>query len=196
MGKGPSKQSERRRPERREDMKCQTTGLITKPEFSRFLFYKFHSAIPLFAAFYAIFKYSEAIWWPLIYIGLCLLHVLIMFTIKCPHCAYYRIGGRMHRCTWIWGLPRIYKERTGPPVRVAKFYPPIGMLTLTLFPVYWLSFQWELLIIFLSSIVALFLSIPMHECTKCISFHCPNNRVPEPTRKIYLETGADRTAGP
>jgi len=49
------------------------------------------------------------------------------------------------------------------------------MLTLIGFPIYWLRLEWELLVVFLLSIVTLLYSILMQECSRCPTFDCPNN---------------------
>lgn len=169
-------------------MICSKTGLITETAFSRFLYYKLVTLVPFCTAVIAITKYSETIHWTLAYIGLCLSHAVIVYTIKCPHCAYYKIGEKTHKCRIFWGVPKIYKERPGPESRFVGIYIPIGMSILTFFPVYWLRFQWELLLLYFLSVGVFVASISLHECSRCIYFECKNNRVPEDVRKTYLET--------
>jgi hypothetical protein len=108
-------------------MSCPKTAVLDEPEFGRFVFYKLLTAIPVAAALIAMFRYSEALYWPFIYVGLCLLHAGIMYTIKCPHCAYYKKGGKTHHCFMIWGAPKIWKPRSGPESRIVGIYAPIGM---------------------------------------------------------------------
>jgi hypothetical protein len=88
----------------------------------------------------------------------------------------------------IWGVPKIFEERPGPESRIVGIYIPIAILTLTFFPVYWLRFQWELLLLYFLSWGVLVGSIQLHECSRCIHFDCKSNRVPEDVRKVYLET--------
>ncbi len=71
-------------------MNCPSTSVMAEQEFRRYVFYKLFALIPVSAALIAMTRYAEAIYWPLIYIGLCLLHAGIMFTIKCPHCPRYK----------------------------------------------------------------------------------------------------------
>jgi len=169
-------------------MSCPSTGLITRHEISRYAYYKLLTLIPVSAALIAISRYSDAIYWPFVYIGLCLLHAGIMFTIKCPHCPYYKADGKTHQCFMFWGIPKIYKPRPGPEKRIVSIYAPIGMAVLTFFPVYWLRFQWELLFLYLLSIVVILTSIGLNECPRCLNFQCGHNKVPEQVRKAYLET--------
>jgi len=171
-------------------MNCPSTGVISRPERSRYVYYKLFALIPVSAALIAMTRYAEAIYWPFVYLGLCLLHASIMFTIKCPHCPHYKTGGKMHRCFMIWGVPRIYQARSGPESRYVGIYAPIGMLTLTAFPIYWLSFQWELLFLYLLSIAVLLMSINLNECPRCPNFACGHNTVPADVREAYLKRAA------
>jgi hypothetical protein len=173
-------------------MICPRTGILVRHELGRFIYYKLLTAIPVSSALIAIVRYSEAVYWPFIYIGVCLLHAGIMYTIKCPHCAYYKLGGRTHHCFMIWGAPKIWKPRSNPESRIVGIYAPIGMLVLTFFPVYWLLSQWELLLVYLLSIAVLVTSIGQNECPRCLNFECGHNKVPDEVRSAYLEAlGAD-----
>ncbi len=171
-------------------MNCPSTSVMAEQEFSRYVFYKLFALIPVFAALIAMTRYAEANYWPLIYIGLCLLHAGIMFTIKCPHCPRYKTGGNLHRCFMIWGAPKIYKARSGPEKRFVSIYAPLGMLTLTVFPIYWLLSQWELLFIYLLSIAVLIMAINLNECPRCPNFACSHNTVPPGVREASLKHSA------
>ena len=171
-------------------MICPNTGLVTKHAYSRFLYYKLVTLVPFGTAIIAITKHAETIYWTLAYIGMCLLHAGIMFTIKCPHCPHYKASEKTHKCFMIWGVPKIYKDRPGPESRFVKMYVPIGIAILTFFPVFWLRFQWELLLLYFLSWGVLVTSITLNECPRCINFACGNNRVPEEVREAYLQTQA------
>ena len=173
---------------------CPSAVLSTNPTFGRFLYYKLVTLVPFSAAFIAIAKYSETFYWLLAYVGLCLVHAAIVYSIKCPHCPYYKMPTKRHKCFMIWGAPKFRKPRPGPEGRAVGIYIAFGMLILTFFPVYWLRFQWELLVLYFLSLGVLVTSIPMNQCPQCINFDCKNNRVPSPVRDAYLEelAGADR----
>lgn len=171
-------------------MVCPDTALATKPNFSRFVFYKLLTAIPVSAALIAMIRYSGAFYWPVAYVALCLLHAGVMNAIKCPHCPYYKMEGKRYRCFIWWGAPKLYKPRPGPEKRYVAIYAPIGMLILTLFPIYWLWIQWELLLFYLLGVVVLVQSIGMSECTRCLNFDCGHNTVPEDVRREYRESAA------
>ena len=162
-----------------------TTGLLlVKHGHGRFILYKLMTAIPVFAAVLAILRFADTWLWLVGYAAVCLTHATIIYLAKCPHCHYYRTGdSRLHKCFFIWGTPRLRKPNSGPAPKFLGIYTPIAMLVMIAFPIFWLRFQWELLVVYLLSIVTLLYSILLQECSRCPSFDCPNNSVPEEWRK-------------
>ena len=154
------------------------------------MYYKILTAVPVFTAIVAIARHGEAVYWPFVYVGVCLLHAAIMYAIKCPHCAYYKRNTPSHRCFIWWGAPKVWKPRPGPESRIVGIYAPIGILVVTFFPTYWLWAQWELLVVYFLSVAGLMGSIVMHECPRCAHFDCPHNAVPEEVRKAHLGDAA------
>jgi len=161
--------------------------LLTKPTFIDFLHGKLIAVVPFATAIIGIAKQSETFIWVLVYVGVFLLHALHIYLKKCPHCAYYKIGGSTHKCHYIYGVPKILKERSGPPSGYIRIYTPIAVMVITLFPIYWLIFQWELLVIYILSWGVLFASI-LYECGRCTYLECSMNRVQEGIKKEYLKT--------
>lgn len=176
-------------------MICAKTGLLIKPSYGRFVYYKLLTLVPFGTALLAISQYADNILWLFAYVAVCLGHVFVVYTNKCPHCAYYHLGGREHRCSWLWHIPKLVKPRPGPQGRFMNIYTPIGILILILFPIYWLRFEWELLVIFLLSVAGLLSTVLIHECRSCISFHCGNNQVPETLRQKYREMFSSDESG-
>jgi hypothetical protein len=169
---------------------CPGTALDATPTLGRFIYYKILTAVPVFAALVAIARHAEALYWPFVYVGLCLVHAGIIYTIKCRHCAYYKLEGKKLHCFIWWGMPKITAPRPGPEKPFVGIYARIGILVLTFFPVYWLAFQWELLVVYLLSIVGLLASILMDRCPRCLHFDCANNQVPEEVRDQYRKSVA------
>ncbi len=164
-------------------MTCQNSPLLESHGRGRFIFYKLMTAIPVFAAVYGIVRYADPWYWVFAYGGLCLTHATIIYLAKCPYCHYYHAGDSMiHRCFFIWGTPKLRKPASGSAPGFLKFYVPVGIMTLIIFPIFWLRFQWELLVVYLLSIVTLLYSVLLQECSRCMNFGCPNNSVPEDLR--------------
>ena len=115
-------------------MSCSNEALHTKPKLSRYVYYKLMTLIPVSAAVIGISRYAESWIWLGIYFGLCLSHALVMNAVKCPHCAYYKMGQNTFSCFMWWRMRRLYKPRAGPESRLVGIYAPIGMLILTITP--------------------------------------------------------------
>lgn len=169
-------------------MTCLTEVLWSRPTLSRFVCYKLLTLIPVSAALIAITRYAESLVWAGVYVTLCLVHATVMNAIKCPHCAYYKMGDKTFRCHIWWNTPRLYKPRSSPESRLVGWYTPIGMAVLTGFPMFWLWHEWELLFIYLLSIAVFVLSIGNNECPRCLNFQCSHNTVRDRLRKEYLQT--------
>lgn len=165
---------------------CQSNCLEQETPFRRFLFYKLITAVPATAALVAVFRHSDQLIWPILYIAVFLIHVNIMYYAKCPHCPYYRMSSSYHKCFMMWWFPKLYKERSGPTPAFLGLYVPAAILIITLFPVYWLLHEWELLLIYVLSWGVLMGTISEH-CATCINFECKFNSVPEDTHKIYTQ---------
>ena len=176
-------------------MVCTSQALWTRPTLGRFVFYKLLTLIPVSVAIIGIGRHASSPAWVGVYVGLCLLHAGIMNAIKCPHCPYYHRGERTFRCFIWWNMPRLFRPRTGPESRVVGIYAPVGMLALTAFPTIWLWREWELLFVFLLSIVVLLLSIGMNECTRCLNFACGHNEVPEEVRQEFAREQEEEPVG-
>jgi len=164
-----------------------SSGSTDGPSLGPFIYYKLLTVVPLFAATIAIFRYSSSIFWLFLYFVLCLFHACIMYSIKCPHCRYYRNGQEKFSCFIYWNFPKFWKERSNPASPIVKYYAPFGILYLSFYPVYWLSFQWELLVIYFLSLGIILSSILKNECSRCLYFECSNNTVPEFLRKAYFD---------
>lgn len=166
-------------------MACPTIGLSTKPAFSRFLYYKLLTLVPVSAALTALIRNSESLLWAAVYVGLCLAHAGVMNAAKCPHCPYYKMGDRTFACFIWWGTPKLWANREGPEAGWVGRYAAFGMAVLTLFPVYWLWQEPPLLLIYFFGIGGLVMSIALHECSRCLNFACGHCAVPQDLREEY-----------
>lgn len=169
-------------------MACPSAALSTTPTLDRFIYYKILTLVPVSAALIAMMTHAGSLWWPLLYIGACLTHAGIMYSIKCPHCPYYKMEGATLKCFIWWGAPKIYRPRKGPEAGFVGKYAQFGMLVLTLFPVYWLWQAKSMLLIYSLGIVGLVMSIGLNECSRCLNFDCGHCGVPEEIKKEYLES--------
>lgn len=111
-----------------------------------------------------------------------------MNAARCPHCPYYKMGQGSFACFIWWNTPKLWANSDDPgPAWVGK-YAAFGMAVLTLFPVYWLFREWQLLLIYFLGIGGLVLSIGIHECSRCLNFQCGHCTVPDDLRQEYLSS--------
>ena len=169
-------------------MACPAVALSTVPTFTRFVYYKLLTLVPVSAALTAMIRYGDSLLWPALYVGLCLGHAAVMNAAKCPHCPYYKLGDRTFGCFIWWGTPKLWAERSGPEAPWVGRYAMFGMAVLTFFPVYWLWQELPLLVIYFLGIGGLVLSIGLHECSRCLNFECGHCSVPEEIKREYRQT--------
>ncbi len=166
-------------------MACDNHGLLVKPTHGRLIFYKLMTLVPVTTVVIGIGRHADSLWWLAGYFGIFLTHFSIIYTNKCPYCPYYKTDSKIHRCFMIWGVPKIRKAQSGQAPKFLKHYVPFAMLVMVSYPIYWLRFEWELLVLYLLSIVVLVSSIMLQECSRCTYFECGNNSVPEEIRKAF-----------
>jgi hypothetical protein len=169
-------------------MICSKHGLLTRPTLLDFLQEKLITIVPFSIALIAIVRYSDSILWPLVYISIIGTHMTHMFLKRCPHCAYYHEEARTLECLWWRWAPKVRRRRSGPPPRYLRFYTPIAIFTITCYPLYWLTSQWELLLLYVLAWGVLFLSIGTAACARCIDFKCKYNTVAKELREEYLSS--------
>ena len=167
-------------------MKCSKYGLLTEPSLFDFLHEKLITLVPFSIALFALFKYSNNLLWPLLYIGIIVLHMIHILLKRCPHCVYYKTGSKWHSCLWWRWVPKVKNEKEGPAPKYIGIYTPIALLIITFYPIYWLKFQWELLTFYIFSWCVLALSIYTAGCARCIDFDCKNNAVSKELQEEYL----------
>lgn len=167
-------------------MICSKYGLLSEPSLFDFLHEKLITLVPLSIAVIAIYKFSNSLVWLLIYFGIIGTHMIHILLQRCPHCAYYHKETKRLECLWWRWVPKLRKKKNGFPPKYIKTYTPIAVLIITLYPIYWLTYQWEFLVFYILSWGVLALSIFTAGCSRCIDFRCKNNQVPEALRDAYL----------
>lgn len=166
-------------------MICSKYGLLTEATLFDFLHEKLITLVPLLTAIIGIARFSDSIFWLVLYCGIIGAHMTHILLQRCPSCAYYRKESRWLACNWWRWTPKIRQSRLDPPPRYLRFYTPIAVMVITLYPLYWLTFQWELFVIYVLSWGILALSIYTAGCARCIDFACKNNRVMKEVQEAY-----------
>ena len=170
---------------------CPKTGLFNRIPFALFIYYKLATFVPAFIGIYTIYSYAKSLLWVFAYIFIFLVHMTIIYKMKCTHCTYYLIPGDKLYCMWLWGVPKLFKEDTRPESQFNKVYVPVGMAIVAFFPVYWLFNNWALLVLYFVSLAVLVLSLFLFTCSKCTYFNCSHNQVSPELKENYLANKAN-----
>jgi hypothetical protein len=124
--------------------------------------------------------------WLLAYISLVFFHFNILEQrFFCTHCPYYPRGKRTLRCMMNWGWPKHFRPRPHPPSKLDLAVTSFGFIAIILFPLPWLLKELLLLGAYSVSILLFLLTIWRFECSHCIYFNCPFNRVSIKVRKEF-----------
>ena len=159
-------------------------SLKMEHKFQDFLYWNFVTLTILFSAGLAIGISSTG--WLLAYIFIIFFHFNILEQyFFCTHCPYYPAEGKKLRCMMNWGWPKHFKPSPYPPGKFDLAITSMGFIVLLLFPLPWLLKIPFLLGTYLVSILIFLLTIWRYECSRCIYFGCPFNRVSAEVRKEF-----------
>lgn len=159
-------------------------SLKAKHEFKDFLYWNFITLVLLSSAGIAIGIYSTK--WLLAYIFLVFFHFYMLEQrFFCTHCPYYSRNGKRLKCMMNWGWPKYFRPRPFPPSKFDLAITSLGFIIVIFFPLPWLLKETFLLGAYLVSISVFLLTIWRYECSHCIYFGCPFNRVPVEMRKEF-----------
>ena len=160
------------------------TQLKTHHRFLDYLYWNLLAAIPIITACVAILEHSVI--WLIVYIIICISLIALIYRFYCTHCPHYVQSTNTTKCMFFWGIPKFFESRPGPLSFFEKALSLISPILLILLPLYWLSLEPGLLVIYSLSLAALVLTIRRNECGRCIHFQCPANRVPEDVQNQSL----------
>ena len=155
--------------------------------FADFLYYIAFAAVPFFTACYAIFKLSVG--WLVFYILLSLISFIVIYRYYCTHCPHYTREGKTTQCMFLWWMPKFFQRRPGPLSFLDKSFAFAASGVMLIFPLYWLFQQPGLLVIFILSLIVFMVTIRRNECSRCIYFDCPANKVPQDLKPDTKEDG-------
>ncbi len=153
------------------------TKLKTRHRFKDFLYWSTHLLIPILTACVAILK-QHSIIGLVAYAIVGAVCVVVIYRFFCTHCPHYNREAKTLQCMFFWGAPKIFKAIPGPTTMLEKVAAFAATFLVLFFPVYWLSRQPGLFVIYLLSLLVLFATIRRNECPRCIYNHCPLNRAP------------------
>ncbi|MCC4770577.1 hypothetical protein FXV91_10385 [Methanosarcina sp. DH2] len=158
-------------------------------KFKDFLYWNFVTLTILFSAGLAIGISSTG--WLLAYIFTVFFHFNVLEQrFFCTHCPYFPTEGKKLGCMMNRGWPKHFRSRPCPPGKFYLAITSLGFLIVIFFPLPWLLEEPFLLGTYSVSILLFLLTIWRYECSRCIYFGCPFNRVPAEVRKEFGNNGS------
>lgn len=155
--------------------------LRTEHRLSDFLWFVLLGGTPFLVACFAI---ANSSWiWLIGYIAFMVVFGFAQVRFLCRHCPYYRQEGKRVHCKSMWGWPKLFRPRPGALSSLDKAMLYSFFLLAFSFPMYWLVMLPQFLALYLLSIVVMVLTLARYECSRCMFFNCPFNRVAEDVQK-------------
>jgi hypothetical protein len=156
-------------------MPCTDNRLKTEHTHFDFLYYKLVTLPPFLAAIFSIARHSWV--WTVAYLVWVLFHVFTIYRLLCTHCPHYGARNGKTCCHFIWSTPPIFRKRPGPLKTGAVIAIVFMLMISSLFPMYWLFQEPDLLVLYLLTLGVLFATMMKYECTRCRHLDCPKNQV-------------------
>jgi hypothetical protein len=113
----------------------------------------------------------------------------IEIRVMCSHCPHYAEPGSSLKCWANYGSPKIWKYRPGPMTLIEKIVFLGGFIVVWGYPLFFLipGHQWFLLIVYVLTVAAFFMTLKTFLCSQCINFSCPMNTVQDEVRRLFFE---------
>lgn len=156
------------------------TELKTRHAFKDFLYWTAHLLVPVLTACVAILK-CNSITGLVLYIMVGIAGAAVVYRFFCTHCPHYAREGKLLKCMFFWGFPKFFKPDPGRMSILHKLASFAAAGVVVFFPLYWLSRQPGLFVIYFLSLLVLFATIRRNECPRCVYKDCPLNRAPGET---------------
>ena len=118
-----------------------------------------------------------------------LFFLLFGIRVLCTHCPHYNKPSRILRCWANYGVPKFWKYRPQPMNFTEKAILISGFSLVFGYPILFIPLiqSWIVLFIYLLSVAFFFVFMSRYNCSKCINFSCPFNRVNDKVREEFLK---------
>jgi len=120
---------------------------------------------------------KDSLFWLGIYLIMFFILQFVILRFLCTHCPHYCKDSEKLYCMYLWNVKKIFRRRPGTPKSIDKNIVHMCYYLVYLFPVYWIWPDVLLLVVYFISILGFITTLGRYECTRCIYFDCPNNRV-------------------
>ncbi len=154
------------------------TKLKDRHGFKDFLYWTSFLLVPILTACVAILKWQSIVGL-ISYLVVLIACVIVIYRFFCSHCPHYTREAKTLKCMFFWGFPKFFAPRPGPMSMLEKLAAFAATFLIVFFPIYWLSRQPGLFVIYLLSLIVLVATIRRNECPRCIHGNCPLNCAPK-----------------
>lgn len=109
--------------------------------------------------------------------------------VLCAHCPHYAEPVTSLKCWANYGVPKLWKYRPGPLSSTEKLIFYGGLIIIWGYPLLFLvmGLQWFLLLLYIVTSTAAYMSLASSFCSACMNLACPFNSVPEDVREEFFK---------
>ena len=114
---------------------------------------------------------------------------MIEIRVMCSHCPHYAEPGASLKCWANYGIIKMFRYRPGPMTFFEKAIFLFGFTIIWGYPLsfFFIGSQWFLLVVYISTVIAFFMTLKTFLCSRCINFACPLNGVEIKARKEFFK---------
>ena len=114
---------------------------------------------------------------------------VIEIQVMCSHCPHYAETGSSLKCWANYGILKVFKYRPGPMSFFEKTLFISGFTIIWGYPLLFLfiSTQWFLLLVYIITVMAFFMTLKLFLCSRCMNFACPLNGVELNAKKEFFK---------
>lgn len=128
---------------------------------------------------------KESLHWLGVYLLIFFILQVLILRFLCTHCPHYCKDSEKLYCMYLWGVKKIFRRRLSKPKSIDKNIVHACYYLVYLFPVYWIWPDILLLVVYFISIIGFITTLDRYECTRCIYFDCPNNKISKEIKEQY-----------
>jgi len=109
--------------------------------------------------------------------------------VMCSHCPHYAEDGLTLSCWANHGSLKLWKYRPGPMTKSEKYLFFAGLVVIGILPLpfFLLTGAWLLLLLYILTTAAFYMTLKFFLCSKCMNFACPLNGVDQGGRELFFK---------
>lgn len=113
----------------------------------------------------------------------------VEIRVMCSHCPHYAEKSSTLGCWANHGSPKLWKYRPGPMTtsEILVFFAGFVICWAFPLPFFFLTKAWLLLLLYILTNAAFFMTLKLFLCSKCMNFACPLNGVDPAARELFFQ---------